>query len=293
MTPQDRRPPGPTSGCRCSAVRPGWARWRAAWRAVSCWSRGCCRDRRRRLAVAWLVRGGGRPAVAATVAGLLLAAVAAGRSPRCAPTRWRTTRSRTWPTRAPRSPWSARSPPTRARSPALGCEPTGWSWRLDVAGGPGRGRTFELAAPVLVLGDADATGSRSGRRCGCAAGWRRPTTATSPACCWSRGDAEVVEAPGPWWRAAAAVRQSLRDSVAHRPADQRALVPALVDGDDAGRRRRAPGGLPDHRADPPARRVRHQPDPGRRVPAGAGPLVPGARAVAARRGRRSGSSGSC
>ena len=46
--------------------------------------------------------------------------------------------------------------------------------------------------------------------------------------------AEVIEPPGPWWRAAAAVRQALRDSVAHRPADQRALVPALVDGDDAG-----------------------------------------------------------
>ena len=40
--------------------------------------------------------------------------------------------------------------------------------------------------------------------------------------------------PASWWRAAAAVRQALRDSVAHRPADQRALVPALVDGDDAG-----------------------------------------------------------
>ena len=47
------------------------------------------------------------------------------------------------------------------------------------------------------------------------------------------GEAELVEAPGPWWRAAAAVRQALRDSVAHRPDDQRALVPALVDGDDA------------------------------------------------------------
>ena len=31
-----------------------------------------------------------------------------------------------------------------------------------------------------------------------------------------------------------AVRAAIRESVAHRPADQRALVPALVDGDDAG-----------------------------------------------------------
>jgi competence protein ComEC len=37
-----------------------------------------------------------------------------------------------------------------------------------------------------------------------------------------------------WWGAADAVRPSLRDSVAHRPDDQRAPVPALVDGDDGG-----------------------------------------------------------
>ncbi len=47
------------------------------------------------------------------------------------------------------------------------------------------------------------------------------------------GDAEVLQPPGVWWRAAGAVRQALRDSVRHRPADQRALVPALVAGDDA------------------------------------------------------------
>ncbi|WP_246081617.1 ComEC/Rec2 family competence protein [Nocardioides litoris] len=42
-----------------------------------------------------------------------------------------------------------------------------------------------------------------------------------------------VAEPDVWWRGAAAVRASIRDAVAHRPADQRALVPALVDGDDA------------------------------------------------------------
>ena len=50
----------------------------------------------------------------------------------------------------------------------------------------------------------------------------------------ARGPPEQLAAPGLWWRAAATVRASIRDSVAHRPADQRALVPALVDGDDAG-----------------------------------------------------------
>ena len=43
-----------------------------------------------------------------------------------------------------------------------------------------------------------------------------------------------VRAAGPWWRAAAALRASIREAVAHRPPAQAGLVPALVDGDDAG-----------------------------------------------------------
>ena len=107
-------------------------------------------------------------------------------------------------------------------------------WRLTVRQVTGRGRTLDLVAPVLVLGDADdarvplgATVRLHGRLLSAddrdLAGLLRPS-----------GEADVIEPPGPWWRAAGAVRQALRDSVAHRPADQRALVPALVDGDDAG-----------------------------------------------------------
>lgn len=43
---------------------------------------------------------------------------------------------------------------------------------------------------------------------------------------------EVQEPPDVWWRGAEAVRSSLRTVVAERPADQRALVPSLVVGDD-------------------------------------------------------------
>ena len=43
----------------------------------------------------------------------------------------------------------------------------------------------------------------------------------------------MVDDPDVWWDAAAAVRGSIRAGVAHRPDAQRALVPALVDGDDA------------------------------------------------------------
>ncbi len=44
----------------------------------------------------------------------------------------------------------------------------------------------------------------------------------------------MLTPPGPLWRGADAVRESLRESVAQRPPSQRALVPALVNGDDAG-----------------------------------------------------------
>ncbi len=106
-------------------------------------------------------------------------------------------------------------------------------WRLAVHQVTGRGRTVDLVAPVLVLGDGDdarvplgATVRLHGRLLPAddrdLAGLLRPSS-----------DAEVLESPDVWWLAAGAVRRALRDSVAHRPADQRALVPALVDGDDA------------------------------------------------------------
>ncbi len=44
----------------------------------------------------------------------------------------------------------------------------------------------------------------------------------------------MLAGPGAWWAGADVVREGLRDSVAGRPDSQRALVPALVDGDDAG-----------------------------------------------------------
>ena len=106
-------------------------------------------------------------------------------------------------------------------------------WRLEVRAVSGRGRVVELATPVLVMTDesqAPPLGAVIRVR------GRLVTTdgRDLAALLLVHGRAEVVEAPGPWWRAAALVRQSLRDSVAQRPADQRVLVPALVVGDDAG-----------------------------------------------------------
>ncbi len=50
----------------------------------------------------------------------------------------------------------------------------------------------------------------------------------------TRDPPTVTAGPDPWWRASGRVRAALRESVAGLPPDRRALVPALVDGDDAG-----------------------------------------------------------
>jgi competence protein ComEC len=106
--------------------------------------------------------------------------------------------------------------------------------RIGVREVTGRGASYSLSAPVLVIADEDwadlplgATVSASGRL----------SVADGPdlaAVLGARGPPEVVAPPDLWWRGAAAVRASIRDSVAHRPAAERALVPALVDGDDGG-----------------------------------------------------------
>ena len=140
--------------------------------------------------------------------------------------------------------------------------------RLDVREVSGRGTTYALAAPVLVLADDDwagvplgatVTGSGGGGRRAArgdpprGGGPRPPPGGGGPrrppgpggggggaphggdlaAVLGARGPPEVVDDPDVWWDAAAAVRGSIRESVAHRPGTQRALVPALVDGDDA------------------------------------------------------------
>ncbi len=97
----------------------------------------------------------------------------------------------------------------------------------------GRGGAWQVATPVVVVADE---------------GWPAPplgsTIETTARLVASDGDAAalvrplgeptLVDDPGPWWDAAAAVRRSVRAVVADRDADARELVPALVVGDDAG-----------------------------------------------------------
>jgi competence protein ComEC len=105
--------------------------------------------------------------------------------------------------------------------------------RLEVREVTGRGATYSLAVPVLVIAD-DAWGDVELGSTVAASGRLAPSEGGDlAAVLGARGPPEVLAAPDAWWTAAAAVRASIRDAVAHRPDDQRALVPALVDGDDA------------------------------------------------------------
>jgi competence protein ComEC len=106
--------------------------------------------------------------------------------------------------------------------------------RLELREVTGRGSTYAVATPVLVIGDADWLDVSLGARVRTAGRLGPADDDDLAAMLSARGPPEVVAAPDLWWRGAAAVRESIRSSVAHRPADQRALVPALVDGDDAG-----------------------------------------------------------
>ena len=98
----------------------------------------------------------------------------------------------------------------------------------------GRGTGFDVRAPVLVVSAASWQDVRLGTTLR-ASGRLAPSDEAALAGVLAvRGAPDVRAGPDLWWRAAERVRASLRSSVQGRPADQRALVPALVVGDDAG-----------------------------------------------------------
>ncbi len=98
----------------------------------------------------------------------------------------------------------------------------------------GRGTSYQLSAPVLVMGQDGWGDLRLGSTIRASGRLQPPRGPDLAAVLHARGAPEVTGGPGPWWQGADAVRTSLRASVAHRPEEQRALVPALVDGDDGG-----------------------------------------------------------
>ncbi len=97
----------------------------------------------------------------------------------------------------------------------------------------GRGAAYDVHVPVLVVADPGWTGLRLGARVGLAGRLSPSSDPSLAAVLAARGEPVPIADPDPWWRAAEAVRAALRASVRERPDDQRALVPALVVGDDA------------------------------------------------------------
>jgi competence protein ComEC len=96
-----------------------------------------------------------------------------------------------------------------------------------------RGERYSLATPVLVMGDSSWSSAQLGARLTFAGLLEVAADDEVGAVVRARGSPEVIDLPSTWWRAADGVRRALKASVAHRPADQRALVPALVVGDDS------------------------------------------------------------
>ena len=105
--------------------------------------------------------------------------------------------------------------------------------RVEVREVTGRGASYTLATPVLVLGDDAWLDVPLGTRVR-STGRLSVADDGDVAAVLAAGSPDLLAEPDIWWRGADRVRSSLRDSVAHRPADQRALVPALVAGDDGG-----------------------------------------------------------
>jgi competence protein ComEC len=105
--------------------------------------------------------------------------------------------------------------------------------RATVTEVAGRGVRHRLRAPVLVLADDSWRGVRLGSRVEAGGRLTSADDAGLAGLLLARGSPTAVAGPDVWWRGAEAVRASIRDAVQHRPPSQRALVPALVDGDDA------------------------------------------------------------
>lgn len=98
----------------------------------------------------------------------------------------------------------------------------------------GRGRSYDVASPVLVVAEPAWAEVELGSRLQ-VAGRLAPADGGDLAGMFrARGEPVVIEPPDGWWDAAATVRAALRASVDHRPDDQAVLVPSLVVGDDAG-----------------------------------------------------------
>jgi competence protein ComEC len=106
--------------------------------------------------------------------------------------------------------------------------------RLDVNRVQAAGRSFDLRVPVLAFADPSWRSVPLGATVE-VDGHLGPSHQDDVAAVLSARDGPRVRAPPVWWwRASSQLRAALRDSASRLPPEQRILVPALVDGDDAG-----------------------------------------------------------
>jgi len=97
-----------------------------------------------------------------------------------------------------------------------------------------RGATYRLGATVVVLGSPAWSDAALGSEVRTVGRLAVPDDGAVDALVVGARPPVRIRGPDLWWRGAAAVRSSIRDSVSTRPVAQRELVPALVVGDDAG-----------------------------------------------------------
>lgn len=106
--------------------------------------------------------------------------------------------------------------------------------RLRVSEVLARGQTLRLGATVVVLGDPAWSTVTLGQRVRTTGRLASADDPDEAAVLTGARPPVRIRGPDPWWRGSAAVRAAIREAVAHRPPAQAGLVPALVDGDDAG-----------------------------------------------------------
>lgn len=94
------------------------------------------------------------------------------------------------------------------------------------------GTTWRTRSRAVVLGEGEWEDVRLGSRVRFRA-VPVPADGDVHALLRPRGAPEVLTSPDVWWRGAEVLREGVREAVAPRQADQRALVPSLVVGDDS------------------------------------------------------------
>ncbi len=106
--------------------------------------------------------------------------------------------------------------------------------RLTVTRATTGDAAYTLREPVLVFGSPPWLSVPLGSTVR-VTGHLTPSTQGDVAAVVSTSERPDIRAvPDPWWRASGRLRSALRASVAGLPPDRRALVPALVDGDETG-----------------------------------------------------------